>query len=185
MARVDRRGDDAAVGHHYARTRLLAAERAALAEDRRRLEIVAPVAGVIHDLRVTAARAVIAPRDPIMTLVPQDETFRVMAQIAPGDIDRVWPGQPVTLQLTALDQRRTPRIEGEVRWVSADALVDPQQGTAYYRAEIAFAAEQLPEGTSLVPGMPVEAFLRTGARTPLSYLLKPLTDYMTRAFREA
>ncbi|QFS84322.1 Type I secretion system membrane fusion protein PrsE [Roseivivax sp. THAF40] len=168
-----------------ARTRLLAAERAALAEDRRRLEIVAPVAGVIHDLRVTAARAVIAPRDPIMTLVPQDETFRVMARIAPADIDRVWRGQPVTLQLTALDQRRTPRVDGEVRWVSADALVDPQQGTAYYRAEIAFAAEQLPEGASLVPGMPVEAFLRTGARTPMSYLLKPLTDYMTRAFREA
>ncbi len=168
-----------------ARTRLLAAERDALAEDRRRLEIVAPVAGVIHDLRVTVARAVIAPRDPIMTLVPQDETFRVMAQIAPADIDRVWPGQPVTLQLTALDQRRTPRIDGEVRWVSADALVDAQQNTAYYRAEIAFSVDQLPEGASLVPGMPVEAFLRTGARTPLSYLLKPLTDYMTRAFREA
>ncbi|MHA6324833.1 HlyD family type I secretion periplasmic adaptor subunit [Roseivivax sp. CAU 1753] len=168
-----------------ARTRLLAAQRAALAEDRRRLEIVAPTAGVVHDLRVTAARAVIAPRDPILTLVPQDETFRVMARIAPAEIDRVWPGQPVTLRLTALDQRTTPRIDGNVVWVSADALVDRQQGTAYYRAEITFAEDALPEGINLVPGMPVEAFLRTGARTPLSYLLKPLTDYMNRAFREA
>lgn len=146
---------------------------------------MAPIAGVVHDLRVTAPRAVIGPRDAIMTLVPQDQSFRVMAWIAPGEIDRVWPGQPVTLRLTALDQRRTPSIDGEVLWVSADALVDPSGGSAYYRAEIAFVADALPEGISLVPGMPVEAFLRTGARSPLSYLLKPLTDYMQRAFREA
>ncbi|QFT61489.1 HlyD family type I secretion periplasmic adaptor subunit [Roseivivax sp. THAF30] len=165
--------------------RLLDARRAALAEDRRRLEIVAPIAGVVHDLRVTAARAVIGPRDPIMTLVPQDQSFRVMAQIAASEIDRVWPGQPVTLRLTALDQRRTPRIDGTVSWVSADALTEQQSGRSYYRAEIAFAEDTLPEGVSLVPGMPVEAFLKTGARTPLAYLLKPLTDYMTRAFREA
>ncbi|MCE0505520.1 HlyD family type I secretion periplasmic adaptor subunit [Roseivivax sp. GX 12232] len=168
-----------------AEARVLAARRAALTEDRRRLEIVAPIGGVVHDLRVTAARAVIGPRDPVMTLIPQDQAFRVMAQVDPSQIDRVWPGQPVTLRLTALDQRRTPRIEGEVRWVSADALVDPGSGRAYYRAEIGFAEGGLPAGTGLVPGMPVEAFLRTGARTPLAYLLKPLTDYMTRAFREA
>ncbi|SIT06789.1 HlyD family secretion protein [Roseivivax lentus] len=168
-----------------AQTRLLEAQRAALAEDRRRLEIVAPISGTVHDLRVTAERAVIGPRDPMMTLVPRGEKFRVMARIAPSDIDRVWPGQPVTLRLSALDQRLTPNIDGEVLWVSADALTDRDAGLSYYRAEIAFDAGDLPEGTTLVPGMPAEAFLRTGARTPLSYLLKPLTDYMTRAFREA
>ena len=134
---------------------------------------------------MTAARAVIAPRDPIMTLVPQDSAFRVLARIDPAQIDRVWPGQSVRLHLSALDRRDTPRIDGTVAWVSADALIDRADGGGYYRAEIAFHPGDLPPGVSLVPGMPVEAFLRTGARTPLSFLLKPLSDYMNRAFREA
>ncbi|MCE0506913.1 HlyD family type I secretion periplasmic adaptor subunit [Roseivivax sp. GX 12232] len=168
-----------------AQTRLVEAQRTALAEDRRRLEIVAPISGTVHDLRVTGGRLVIGPRDPMMTLVPSGDTFHAMARISPPDIDRVWPGQPVALRLSALDHQRTPSLDGEVMWISADALADRETGQSYYRAEISFDVGDLPEGSTLVPGMPAEAFLGTGARTPLSYLLKPLTDYMSRAFREA
>ena len=87
---------------------------------------------------------------------------------------------------SSLPARTTPELHGEVTLVSADALIDERSGMSYFRAEIAidFAALQDLAGVSLVPGMPVDAFIRTADRTPLSYLLKPFTDYFRNAFRE-
>ncbi|WP_296762553.1 HlyD family secretion protein [Sediminimonas sp.] len=117
----------------------------------------------------------------------QNRPLIIRARIAPTDIDRVFPGQRVLLRFTALDRRNTPELVGRVSQISADTFEDERTGRAYYRARIVMAqGEQakLPDGAVLIPGMPVETFIRTADRTPLAYLVKPLADYFSRAFRE-
>ncbi|NND20228.1 MAG: HlyD family type I secretion periplasmic adaptor subunit, partial [Silicimonas sp.] len=101
-------------------------------------------------------------------------------------VDQVHVGQDATLRFTAFNQRKTPEIAGRVIAVSADVLDDQATGTAYYRVDLLPEAEALSklDTTTLLPGMPVEAYLKTGERTPISYLTKPLTDYFSRALRE-
>ncbi len=152
-----------------------------------RLDIRAPVSGVVLAMSVFAERAVIRAAEPVLYIVPQNRPLLVAARLSPINVDEVYVGQEVTLRLAALDSRLTPELLGEVASVSPDALTDEVTGAAYYRVEIRLRegeAEKLPEGIALVPGMPADAFIRTADRTPLSYLLKPLTDYFTRAFRE-
>ena len=94
----------------------------------------------------------------------------------------------MTLRLAALDRRNTPELIGRVMTISADALTDENTGRSFYRVRIALEdgeVEKLPEGTVLVPGMPVESYLRTADRSPLAYLVKPLADYFNKAFRES
>ncbi len=162
-------------------------ERRALIEQLSRLDITAPVSGVVYGLQVFALRSVIRPADPILYVVPQDRPLIINAQVEPTDIDKLYLGQEVTLRFSALDQRTTPELIGQVKQISADAFQDDNTRQSYYRAEIALSeGEQarLPEDVTLIPGMPVEAFIRTEDRTPLAYLTKPLTDYFAKAFRE-
>ena len=94
----------------------------------------------------------------------------------------------MTLRFSAFDQRQTPELFGKVTKVSADAFEDNNGQHSFYRAELALdegQIERLPEGAVLIPGMPVEAFIRTDDRTPLAYLVKPLVDYFIKAFRES
>lgn len=94
----------------------------------------------------------------------------------------------MNLRFSALDQRTTPELVGEVTLVSADAFEDEALGASYYRAEIVLnpgELEKLEEGQVLIPGMPVEAFIKTADRSPLNYLVKPMADYFNRAFRES
>ena len=112
----------------------------------------------------------------------------IAAQVAPTDIDQIFVGQSVSLRLPALDQRQTPELFGTVTLVSADAFEDRNTGISHYRAEVEInpgEMERLPEGATLIPGMPVESFIRTADRTPLAYLVQPLTDYFVKAFRES
>lgn len=123
-----------------------------------------------------------------MYLVPRDRPAVVAARVAPINIDEVHIGQEVLLRLTSLSQRDTPEIYGEVVKISGDAFVDEVSRQTYYRAEIVLRpgeVAKLPEGSALIPGMPVEAFLSTEARSPLAYLLKPLADYFAKAMRES
>ena len=95
--------------------------------------------------------------------------------------------QEVTLRFSAFDQRRTPELRGRVTLVSADAFQNETSGLSYYRAEVELLEGQmarLPADITLIPGMPVEAFVRTADRSPMDYLIKPLADYFTKAFRE-
>lgn len=165
----------------------LAERSRALRERIARLDIRAPVAGIVLGLAVTTPRAVLRPADPILYLVPQDRPLVISAQIAPIHIDEVHVGQPVRLTFPAFPHSTTPELTGTLSVLSADALTDQRSGQTYYRAEIT-----LPQGEAarlgdlvLLPGMPVDAFIRTGARTPMAYLLKPFTDYFSRAFRES
>lgn len=162
-------------------------KRRALIERMKRLDITAPVSGVVYGLQVHTLRSVIRPADPIMYLVPQDRPLIINAQIEPIHIDKLYLGQDVTLRFSALDQNTTPELTGQVAQISADAFEDEGTRQSYYRAEIVLSeGEQarLPEGVTLIPGMPVETFIRTEDRTPLAYLVKPLSDYFTKAFRE-
>lgn len=153
-----------------------------------RLDIKAPVSGVVYNLRVTTPQSVVRSADPLMFLVPQDRPLIIAAQVDPVHIDQVFLGQEVTLRFSALDSRTTPELKGIVTQISADALQNEATQLQFYRAEVALSeGEQarLPEGTTLIPGMPVETFIRTDDRSPLAYLVKPFTDYFNKAFRES
>lgn len=119
--------------------------------------------------------------------MPQEEELVVEVKLSPSDIDMVHVGQVAYVRFTALNQRTTPEIEGIVERVSADLSRDQTQPTqAFYTVRIGptkAGAARL-NGVVLVPGMPAEVHLTTGYRTMLSYLVKPMTDQLARAFRE-
>lgn len=151
-----------------------------------RLDIKAPVDGIVYDLQVFAERAVLRPAEPLLFLVPQDRPLVIQTQVDPIHIDQVFPGQDVTLRLPTFDARTTPEIFGSVIRVSPDAFTDETTGMTYYQAELLpneGEVERL-NGQVMLPGMPVEAYLRTADRSPMEYLIKPLADYFNRAFRE-
>lgn len=165
----------------------LAERRRALRERIDRLEIRAPVAGIVLGLQVTTPQSVLRPAEPVLYVIPQDRPLVITARIAPIHIDEVSVGQTAELVFSAFSARDTPHLTDRVTLVSADALSDPQSGATYYTAELELAeGERARLGDRLlVPGMPVEVFLQTGRRTPLAYLVKPFTDYFAHAFRES
>jgi HlyD family secretion protein len=162
-------------------------QRAALIEEIDRLQIRAPVSGIVYSLQVQTPRSVVQAAQPVLYLVPQDRPLVIAARVEPIHIDQILVGQKVNLRFSALDQRTTPELEGQVALVSADAFEDEATRMTFYRAEIVLSpgqVERLGKDVSLIPGMPVEAFIRTDDRSPLAYLTKPLMDYFNRAFRE-
>ena len=162
-------------------------ERKVAAEDQlKRIYIRAPQDGVVHQLTVHTVGGVISQGESIMLIVPDQDTLLVEARIPPPEIDQVHLHARAILRFTSFNQRTTPTIEGEVVRVSADISQDQKTGQSYYTIRIAFIETELRRlgGVSLVPGMPVETFIQTDERTVISYLLKPVHDQVTRAFRE-
>jgi HlyD family secretion protein len=151
-----------------------------------RLEITAPVAGVVYDMQIFAERAVIRSADPILYVVPQDRPLVIQTRVDPIHVDQVFPGQPVTLRLPSFDAQTTPELFGSIVRISPDAFTDKATGATYYQAEILPDEGEIErlEDLILLPGMPVEAYLRTDDRTPMAYLTRPLANYFNRAFRE-
>lgn len=165
----------------------LSERRRTLRQQLDRLDLRAPVSGVVYDMQVFAEQSVIRPAEPVMFLVPQDRPLVIATKVQPTDIDQINLGQDVTLRFSAFDQRRSPELLGTVTLVSADIFIDDATQFSYYQAEVQLnegEAEKLPEDMVLIPGMPVEAFVRTADRSPMDYLLKPLADYFAKAFRE-
>lgn len=168
--------------------RELAEQRRAIKERLSRMVITAPVSGIIYGLTIFTPRSVIRPADPVLYIVPQDRPLVIAAQVEPIHIDKLFVDQEVSLRFSSLDQRQTPELFGSVVQISADAFEDQNSRVRYYRAEIVLKEgeiDRLPEGAALIPGMPVETFIRTEDRTPLGYLVKPFTDYFAKAFRES
>jgi HlyD family secretion protein len=129
---------------------------------------------------------VIAPGEQIMLIVPDADSLAVEVKIAPRDIDQVYVGQSATMRFAAFNQKTTPEIDGEVGLVSADITQEQRTGTSYYTGRVILKPEELAKlgAAKLLPGMPVEVFIKTQGRTALSYLLKPLQDQAGRAFKE-
>ena len=163
-------------------------ERQVAAEDQlKRIDIRAPIDGVVHQSTAHTVGGVITPSgDPIMLIVPVSDKLTVEAKVAPQDIDQLHVNQPARVRFLAFNQRTTPEVVGAVSRISADALIEQRTGAAYYIIRIALepAAIAALGEIKLMPGMPVEAFVSTGNRRVLSYLMKPLTEQFARALRE-
>jgi HlyD family secretion protein len=161
-------------------------EREVAAKDQlKRLDIVSPVAGTVHDLAIHTVGGVVKPGNELMQVVPRVE-LTVEARIQPQDIDQLSIAQLATVRMTAFNRNTTPELSGKVVRISADLETDQRTGVGFYRAAVAIAqAEQDKLGDlTLMPGMPAEVFIRTTERTVLSYLLKPIRDHAERVFRD-
>jgi HlyD family secretion protein len=151
-----------------------------------RIEIRAPTAGVVHQLAAHTIGGVIRAGDTIMEVVPDSDDLQIEARLPPNDIDQVRTGQQAFVRFSAFNQRVTPQIIGIVSYVSADTSHDQQSNAPYFTVRVMLQDEERRRlaGLQLVSGMPAEVFMQTGSRTMLSYLLKPITDQLKRAFVE-
>ncbi|HEY7644470.1 MAG TPA: HlyD family type I secretion periplasmic adaptor subunit [Hyphomicrobiales bacterium] len=162
-------------------------ERKIAAEDQlRRIDMRAPIDGIIHELSVHTIGGVVSLGEQLMLIVPSDAALSIEIHVPASEIDQVRIGQPTVLRFPAFNQRTTPEIKGTLTTLSPDISREQQTGQAYYTARITPAADAVAqlEGRKLIPGMPAEAFIETAPRTALSYLIKPLLDQFQRAFRE-
>ena len=162
-------------------------ERKVTAEDQlRRVDIRAPQDGMVEQSTVHTVGGVITAGDAIMMIVPQADDLEVEAKVNPQDIDKLQIGEKTLLRLSAFNQRTTPELNGVVIRVSPDVTTDQRTGQSYYTIRVSMPPEEVARlgEVKLIPGMPVEAFVQTGDRTMLSYLVKPLRDQLMRAFRE-
>jgi len=162
-------------------------ERKVAAEDQlRRVDIRAPQDGMVLQSTVHTVGGVVTAGDALMLIVPQADDLQVEAKVNPVDIDKLQIGQKTLLRLSAFNQRTTPELNGVVSRVSPDVTTDQRTGQSYYTIRVSMSAEEVARlgDVKMIPGMPVEAFVQTGDRTMLSYLMKPLHDQLMRAFRE-
>ena len=162
-------------------------ERKVTAEDQlRRTDIRAPQDGMVLQSTVHTVGGVITAGDAIMMIVPQADALSVEAKVNPQDIDKLQIGQKTLLRLSAFNQRTTPELNGVVSRVSPDVTTDQRTGQSYYTIRVSMPPDEVARlgDAKLIPGMPVEAFVQTGDRTMMSYLIKPLSDQLMRAFRE-
>jgi len=164
----------------------LAEREVATLDKLKRIDLRAPQEGVVHELAVHTVGGVITAAEQVMLIVPKEDNLTIQARISPADIDQVMIGRPAKLRLSAFNQQATPELSGRVTQVAADITVDPKNGMSHYvvRLEMDEKDRRTVDDLKLVPGMPVEVFMATGTRTALSYLAKPITDQMSRAFRE-
>lgn len=160
--------------------------KAAAEDDLKRIDIVAPQSGIVHQLSVHTVGGVVTPADPVMLIVPKGEELALEVQILPKDIDQIHLGQKAVLRMSAFNIRTTPELNAYVTRVAADLTTDQRSGLSYYLLRLTVPSEELRKlgDLKLLPGMPAEALIQTGERTALSYLIKPLSDQISHAFRE-
>ena len=150
------------------------------------IDVTAPVDGIVHASTDHTPGAVIRPADPVLAIVPLADRLVVEARVAPASIDEIHYEQVAVVRFPAFNARTTPELAGVVERVSPDRMLDEVTGEPYYAVEVAVPTHELDrlDGHPLIPGMPAEVFVRTSERTPLSYLVKPLSDHLRRALRE-
>ncbi len=151
-----------------------------------RTDIFAPQTGIVHEKTVHTIGGVVTASEPLMLIVPERDELVLEAQVSPSDIDQVKRGQDAVVRFASFDRRTTPELNGTVTRVGADLTQLSPDIPPYYIVRITLLKDELDrlDGKALKPGMPAEVFIQTGARTALSYLLKPLTDQIAYTFRE-
>ncbi|HEX2842576.1 HlyD family type I secretion periplasmic adaptor subunit [Hyphomicrobium sp.] len=164
----------------------LSEREVAVLDKLKRVDLRAPQKGVVHELAVHTVGGVVTAAEQIMLIVPEEDNLTIQARVSPNDVDQVVVGRPAKLRLSAFNQQKTPEVPGRVIQVAADVTLDPKTGQSYYMTRLEMDEKKLRAigDLKIVPGMPVEVFMSTGERTALSYLAKPFTDQMNRAFRE-
>ena len=160
--------------------------RSASATDaQKRAVVLAPADGVIDAIAFPTLGSAVPAGQALLRIVPDRDAPVVEVKLSPSDIDQIHVGQKASLAFSAFNQRTTPQVEGRVEWISADRTVDERTGSAHYPARITVSKAQVARlGMAVRPGMPVEAYIATGDRSLLSYIIKPLMDQFKRAFRE-
>lgn len=151
-----------------------------------RMVIRAPVDGVIVKIEKNTIGSIIRPGETVLELLPTSNDLIISARVSPIDIDIVTQGQEASIRFSALNARTTPEVPATVQYISADRLVDPATQEVYYDARLKLV-DNLPEGfdpDKIYAGMPVDAFIKTGDRTFVEYLAKPITDSFRGAFTE-
>jgi HlyD family secretion protein len=150
-----------------------------------RIDILAPAAGIVHQLQVTTLGGVVVPGETIAQIVPLDEGMDFELRVDPRNIDQVHPGQVARIVISSFDPQTTPQLDARVASVSPGVITDPNTGQVFYRVSLALPPQELEllGSAKLMPGMPVEAYLETGDRSVLSYLLHPVTSHLRRALR--
>lgn len=162
-------------------------ERRIAAEDQlKRVELRAPQDGVVHQLSVHTVGGVINQNDVVMLIVPEGDRLVIDAKFAPTGIDQVLRATTARVRFSAFDMRTTPELEATIKNIAADLTHDQQTNESYYMARLEIPDSELEKlkGKKLFPGMPAEVQIHTETRTALSYLLKPLQDQISRAFKE-
>lgn len=160
-------------------------KKTALASRLQRQTVVAPISGVVHKMSAHTVGGVLAPGQTILEIVPQGEDLILEGRLDPAYVDKVFVGQPVGVRLLALDQVKTPEVDGEVTSVAPDVRRDDPSLPPYYAVTVKLDDLSLADiPGKLVPGMPVELMIRGSDRTVLAYLVKPLTDRIAHTFRE-
>jgi len=151
-----------------------------------RIEILSPVDGIVHEMQVFNAGGVVPPGETILQVIPVSQGVEFEIRVDPNAIDQVIEGQRAKVVFTAFNTRTAPEIFGTVSGISPDSVTDPATGQSFYRVTLAIPPAELArlDGHEILPGMPIEAFLQTGERTVLSYLTRPLSDQLRRAFRD-
>jgi HlyD family secretion protein len=153
----------------------------------RRVEVRAPIAGIVHQLSIFTIGGVVSPGETLMQIVPEGDKLLIESRIDPVFVDQVSVGQNAVIRFSSFDQRLTPELAGQVVFVSADLEQDQKsQSPPYFRARVELNAgetEKLPD-QRITSGLPAEVHVQTRERTILSYLMKPLTDQVARTFRE-
>ena len=162
-------------------------ERRVAAEDQlKRVDIRAPSPGYVHQLAVHTVGGVISPAEPVMYIVPVNESLDLEARVLPNEIDQIIIGQAATVRVHASNQRTTPELNGSVTRISADISRDQQTGTPFYTIRVGLPPEEIKRlgQLKLIAGMQAEVFVQVNERTPFEYFFKPMQEQMTRAFRE-
>ncbi len=151
-----------------------------------RLDVKAPVTGIVQGLSITRINAVVDPGQVIMQIVPTGDELIVEARVSPNDIGHIHTDQPADVKIDSYDSARFGTVKGRVKQISAFTYLDEKRNP-YYRAEIelekSWMAEQ-PDKLRIIPGMTVKADIKTGSKTILDYVLKPVSRGFSSAFRE-
>jgi len=151
-----------------------------------RIDILAPIAGQVHQVAIHTVGGVVGPGELLMLIVPQDDEMVLEARVRPEEVDDIHLGQEAVLRFSAFNQATTPELFGTVDRIGADLTTDPATKQSFFAVRIRMTAAEISRlgDKRLHPGMPAEAFISTGDRTALSYLMKPFEQQLARAFRE-
>ncbi len=162
-------------------------EREVAARDQlMRIELYAPQEGTIHQLVVHTVGGVVSPGEVLMLVVPTNDSLEIEAMVSPADVDQLRVGSEALLRMSAFNQRTTPELFGKLSRIAADITIDERSGAHFYKVRVNISPSELARlgGLSLVPGMPVEVFVKTEDRKVISLITKPFTDQLHRAFRQ-
>lgn len=161
-------------------------KRTAIDDKLKRLDIRSPSAGRVHELAVHTLGGIIRSGETLLSVIPAQDELVIDARIPPHQRDRVGSEMNARIRFTAFNTRNTPELLGKVTWVSPDQTLVPETQESFFKIRVVLNEheEKRLEDKSIKPGMPAEVMITSDERTVMSYLIRPFSDQLNRAFRE-